>query len=371
MRSDGMKKNASSHILNSVARWKVSIPVISSSLWIHRNVWRAPLISIFVVYLSFLCVSSIYSSIQFASAMQANLYNIDNLSANTSPDESGTLWSTSDSTLRAPPPSNYIFTTPANTTRGIPRIIHRMWRDLNTNTPAESINASKSCQEQNPSYIEYVWTDETAHQFIESHFTWFLSTYMDLPLPLQRIDALRYFLLWHFGGIYLDPEVGCQQPMEPLLNGTKAIMPESWPYGVSQQLIASKPNHPFVVKVARSIHDIHGHGSLVSGYVTAIFNTGSVLISHVLADWLRSTKEDPDIAILPSELFLGTKGSIFKIYDSQVPLGDEVYISQFVFENPFGWLGAAIALSVTATIILSIRMSPRRLREQTSTRLIV
>lgn len=260
--------------------------------------------------------------------------------------------------------------TPENTTRDIPRVIHRMWRDLDTKTPAEWIDASKSCQEQNPSFIEYVWTDETAHQFIESHFTWFLPTYVKFPLPLQRTDALRYFLLWHFGGIYLDPEVGCQLPMKPLLNGTEAILPESWPYGVSQQLIASKPNHPFVIKVALSLHDIHGHGS-VSGYVTAVFNTGSVLISRVLTKWLRSTKEDPNIKILPSELFLGTQDSIFQIYEPQVPLGDAFYISQFVFENPVGWLGAAIALFVMATIIFSIPMSSRRLRDQTSTRFIV
>ncbi|KAJ5890025.1 mannosyl phosphorylinositol ceramide synthase SUR1 [Penicillium tannophilum] len=246
-----------------------------------------------------------------------------------------------------------------------------MWRDSDTNTPVGWIDASKSCQEQNPSYIEYVWTDETAHQFIESHFTWFLPTYMEFALPLQRIDALRYFLLWHFGGIYLDPEVGCQLPMEPLLNGTEAILPESWPYGVSQQLIASKPNHPFVIKVALSINDIHGHGPFASGYVAAIFNTGSVLISRVLAKWLRSTKEDPNMKILPSELFLGTQNSIFQIYEPQVPLGDAFYISQFVFENPFGWLGAAIALFVMATIIFSIPMSSRRLRDQTSTRFIV
>ncbi|KAJ5814179.1 mannosyl phosphorylinositol ceramide synthase SUR1 [Penicillium pulvis] len=159
--------------------------------------------------------------------------------------------------------------------------------------------------------------------------------------------------------------------MEPLLNGTEAILPESWPHGVSQQLIASKPKHPFVIKLALSIYDIHGHRPFMSRSVTAFFNTGSVLDSRVLANWLRFTKEGLDITILPSELYLGIQSSIFKIYEPQIPFGDEFYISRFVFENPFGWLGAAISLSVMATTTFGIRMSPRRLRDPTSTNCIV
>ena len=329
------------------------------------------MISISLVYLSFLCVSLIYSSIHFASALQANSFGIGTIPATMSPDEGRAPWTTSSSTSTAPIPPNYIFTAPKNVPGDIPRIIHRLWRNLDSNTPAEWLNASISCQEQNPSYIQNFWTDETAHQFITSHFAWFLSTYVDFPLPLQRIDALRYFLLWHFGGFYLDPEVGCQLPMEPLLNGTEAILPESWPYGVSQKWIASKPNHPFVIKVALSIHDIHGHEPFASRYLAAMFSTGSFLISRVLAKWLRSTRADPGIIILPSELFLGTKYSIFRIYETQIPLGDEFSISQFVFENPLGWGGAAIALVVMAVVIFGIRMSPSRLHNQKSIRPIV
>ncbi|KAJ6032635.1 mannosyl phosphorylinositol ceramide synthase SUR1 [Penicillium herquei] len=361
-----MKKNTSPHVLQWVARWKLFIPVVSLSPWTRRVTSRAPLTFILILSLSFLCISSIYSTIQFASALKANSFNSDILSANMGPGEmrSPEPISVSTSTMRQL--SNITFKAPKNVTEDIPRIIHRMWRNLDSNTPAEWINASNSCLEQNPSYVQYAWTDETAHQFIESHFPWFLSTYTDYRLPLQRIDALRYFLLCHFGGVYMDPEIGCQEPMEPLLNGTEAILPESWPYGVSQRWIASKPKHPFMIKVALSIHDNHGYGSYMSEYVATMFDIGSILISRVLAKWLRSTKDCPGIAILPSEFFLGTAYSIFRVFESPVPLGDEFAVSRFVFENPLGWCGAAIALILIATVIFGIRTSPR-LREHTST----
>jgi hypothetical protein len=35
-------------------------------------------------------------------------------------------------------------------------------------------------------------------------YPWFLETYDGYPFPIQRADAIRYFVLAHFGGTYLD-----------------------------------------------------------------------------------------------------------------------------------------------------------------------
>lgn len=45
---------------------------------------------------------------------------------------------------------------------------------------------------------------ESSRTFIEDEFSWFLPTYDGYKFPIQRIDVLRYFLLRHYGGIYLD-----------------------------------------------------------------------------------------------------------------------------------------------------------------------
>jgi hypothetical protein len=164
----------------------------------------------------------------------------------------------------------------------------------------------------------------------------------------------------------MDPEIGCQLSMEPLLYGAEAVLPESWSYGVSKQWIASKSNHPFVIKVTLSIHDMNGHKSFVSAYMTATFNTGSILINRALDNWFRSARDGPNTDILPSEALLGTEHSIIRIYEPQTPLDDEVSISQFVFGNPFGWGAAAVALVMMATVAFGIRASLRGLRDETS-----
>jgi hypothetical protein len=49
-----------------------------------------------------------------------------------------------------------------------------------------------------------LWTEKASREFIEKEYPWFLQTYDVYRYPVQRVDAVRYFLLLHYGGIYLD-----------------------------------------------------------------------------------------------------------------------------------------------------------------------
>jgi mannosyltransferase OCH1-like enzyme len=49
-----------------------------------------------------------------------------------------------------------------------------------------------------------LWTDNNSREFIETEYAWFLRTYDGYRYPVQRVDALKYFLMLHYGGIYLD-----------------------------------------------------------------------------------------------------------------------------------------------------------------------
>jgi mannosyltransferase OCH1-like enzyme len=43
----------------------------------------------------------------------------------------------------------------------------------------------------------------------ERRYLWFLETFDSYPYPIQRADAIRYFVLHHFGGIYIDLDDVC------------------------------------------------------------------------------------------------------------------------------------------------------------------
>lgn len=53
-------------------------------------------------------------------------------------------------------------------------------------------------------YCQQLWTDAKAVDFIAREYPWFLETFKGYEYPIQRADTIRYFVLAHYGGIYID-----------------------------------------------------------------------------------------------------------------------------------------------------------------------
>jgi inositol phosphorylceramide mannosyltransferase catalytic subunit len=48
------------------------------------------------------------------------------------------------------------------------------------------------------------WTDQNGRAFLLKHYPSLVRTFDSYTHPVQRADALRYAVLHHYGGIYLD-----------------------------------------------------------------------------------------------------------------------------------------------------------------------
>ncbi|PYI31469.1 hypothetical protein BP00DRAFT_425539 [Aspergillus indologenus CBS 114.80] len=219
---------------------------------------QGPFLTCVAFYLLISCLSWLAHFIQFSTALHESLLAPEHLAPEPTPAVRLQAAALVEPIQWAPPSISAETESAKNsstTAHPIPRIIHRMWRHLTSDIPEEWSNATASCGAQNPEYQQYIWTDETAHQFIGRHFPWYLSTYTDHLLPMQRVDALRYFLLWHYGGVFLDPELGCRRSLEPLLTAKQAqapvqlLLPQRTAYGVGTDMMASAPGHPFVIKL--------------------------------------------------------------------------------------------------------------------------
>ena len=49
-----------------------------------------------------------------------------------------------------------------------------------------------------------LWTNEKSREFIAAEYPWFLDTFDGYTYPIQRADSIRYFVLAHYGGTYID-----------------------------------------------------------------------------------------------------------------------------------------------------------------------
>lgn len=242
----------------------------------------------------------------------------------------------------------------------IPRIIHRIYKD--TDVPVEWRAAFQSCHVVNPSYQHYFWTDKAAREFIASNFDWFLPTYDSYPYQIQRVDALRYFLLWHYGGIYMDMDIGCRLPLEPLLE-VPAWFPRTWPYGVSNDVMASRPNHPFMIKMALSLQD-HNR-SYLSKYITVFFTTGPMFVNHILSAWFRTVRgslrdmsgPSPGVAIIPSAMYDTAPYTFFNHFAGSSWHGSDVAVLFFIYAHRWG-----LILAVTPAALLGFALYHRQMK---------
>ena len=150
-----------------------------------------------------------------------------------------------------------------------------------------------------------LWTDASAREFIADQYSWFLDTFDGYTYPIQRADAIRYFVLHHYGGVYIDLDIGCVRPLDSLLV-YPVILPRTIPVGVSNDLMFSEKGHPFM---AQTIHNLvtFDH-SWVLNYPTVMFSTGPMFLSAQYGLYTAShppTAEYPggEVRILPKSLY--------------------------------------------------------------------
>ncbi|KAA8631819.1 hypothetical protein SMACR_05159 [Sordaria macrospora] len=155
----------------------------------------------------------------------------------------------------------------------IPKIIHQIfhnWKDPENKTlPSDWDAQRRSCVDNNPGWEYRLWTPSTSLAFLTTYYPTFLPSYLSYPHPVQRVDALRYFLLFHYGGIYLDLDNGCLPSISPTANSLDPLI--SYPLWItdggrgalSNNILAARPGHPFWGRVVAEL--IEGRGAVPQG----------------------------------------------------------------------------------------------------------
>jgi len=66
------------------------------------------------------------------------------------------------------------------------------------------------------------WTDEDIREFIRKFYPDFLELHDQYPYNIQRADMIRYFILYHYGGIYSDLDLYPTESIRDYLHGYTA-----------------------------------------------------------------------------------------------------------------------------------------------------
>ncbi|WDQ17796.1 glycosyltransferase family 32 protein [Rhodopirellula sp. P2] len=182
----------------------------------------------------------------------------------------------------------------------IPKILHQTWKD--EDVPEDFSECVQSWRTHHPDWQVRLWTDQDNRQLIAKEYAWFLETYDGYPTAIQRADAIRYFILHRFGGMYADLDFICLKPLNPLLDGRDCVVGMEPPQHcrhhripnlLCNALMAAAPGHPFFESVIRRLPEFVCH---VENNEPILSSTGPIMMSRVWDDFAA-----PDsVTVLPS-----------------------------------------------------------------------
>jgi mannosyltransferase OCH1-like enzyme len=191
----------------------------------------------------------------------------------------------------------------------IPRIIHQTWK--NSIIPQRWNLSVESVRKYNADTFEYrLWTDKDMHTFVrEKEPDLYINTFLTYSYDIQRVDAFRYVLLYHLGGVYIDMDIGCSKPLNSLLNVLEeldsksihlAALPATKPSGVSNDFMISTKGHPFFGQLMSRL-SLFNHNYIIY-YLTVMLSAGPLFVSLNERSFDTSSQESP-VRILHEEIY--------------------------------------------------------------------
>jgi len=244
----------------------------------------------------------------------------------------------------------------------IPKILHQTWK--NATLPPDLVTLQRTWQSHHPDWTYYLWTDVDNREFLRRHYPWFLPIYDSYPEPIMRVDAVRCFILYHFGGVYVDLDFECLRPMEPLLADQQVVFGLEPPAHLElhfpkerglQQIVcnawmASVPGHPFWEHLFKQLIAYHR----APGPLDA---TGPFLLTRAYQSYPHQER----IRIVPSDLLYPVSSQ--KPWPELTPEA-QTRIAQTAYgiHNWRGnwWRGAAVRQAQQAKVSLLLRGEPIR-----------
>lgn len=146
----------------------------------------------------------------------------------------------------------------------IPKIIHQIWSGIVDPLPPMLKEMAGTWKIFHPDWVYEFWDNARMEKFLDEYFPQYRQMYDSFPYNIQRWDAIRYLILYKEGGMYVDFDYECLEPLDSLLEGKKCcfsrepeehILPSPFdsPNYFNNALMACEPGNDFLFQVIKEV----------------------------------------------------------------------------------------------------------------------
>ena len=192
----------------------------------------------------------------------------------------------------------------------IPKIIHQTWKD--SEIPRKFMKWVQSWLAMNPEWEYWLWTDQSARELIAKSYPLLLNVYDNYPEAIRRADALRYVILYEFGGVYADMDMESLKSLDPVARKYACFLPQE-PYEhpilytnfehlVINALMGCRAGHPFMKQVINNLENFAHMWSVMD-------STGPHFLTNMFTQYSHkniSVTDENGAYLAPAEYFFPT-----------------------------------------------------------------
>lgn len=168
----------------------------------------------------------------------------------------------------------------------IPRIIHQIW--LGSELPGQFVPLQETVKRYHPNWEYRLWTDDLVRTLtLENQDLFDQATNWG-----EKSDILRYELLYRYGGVYLDIDIACVKPLDPLhelYDFYIGYQPEDTGHvQLGTGVIGARAGHWLVKELIVNLRTVCHYPRIVQRtgpqYVTALFTWCMANMPHATRD---------------------------------------------------------------------------------------
>ena len=156
------------------------------------------------------------------------------------------------------------------------------------------------CGAIHPHWKHVFWDEAAANKLVADKFPWFEETWLSYRHRVERGDALRPMILYEYGGLYLDLDIQCLQPVDNFLKGHDIVLQGSdWRHEmVHQAAIASRKKETFLIDMLKLMVERQQEQPRFSArsFESVIHRTGPGVLNDLLVTTLRVDAVLPEAA---------------------------------------------------------------------------
>ncbi len=174
--------------------------------------------------------------------------------------------------------------------KSIPHIIHQIWSGIDGELPYFFKMLGNTWRYHHPNWEYRLWDNDKINKFIFDFYPEYSEKYNNFKYNIQRWDAIRYLILYKFGGLYVDFDYECIKPIDQLIKNIECCFscePEQHCiyFGkntlFNNALIGCNPENDFIKKIISEVFnpvDPHKHQDR---NMEVLVSTGPLMLTNL------------------------------------------------------------------------------------------